>query len=100
MVVSDEAATRTALSEAGVTHREIEILPVAMQHLPGEAYRACQKLADAGINIELFLPTGSHDGKFIVALGCSNVEAARRALGTQVVKEYGDLWPKAMAGVR
>lgn len=43
-----------------------------------------KKLADAGINVELFLPVDTTPSKFVAALGVSNADAARKALGDQV----------------
>lgn len=97
LVGSDESATKEALDDVRCTYREVELLPVTLEHVPGTAARLARKLADAGINIEFFAPTGQLGGQSIVALGVDRIEDARRVLGTQVASSYGDLWPKAMA---
>lgn len=98
LLASDDAATRATLDEIRCTYRAIEVIPVAMQHQPGQAATVGRKLAEAGVNIRFFVPTGVKDGRFVVALGCDDNERARRALGDQVVDGFGDLSPaQAMA---
>lgn len=97
MVTSDDASTKDALDEVRCKYREIEVLPISLEHIPGTSAKLARKLTDAGINIEYFMPTGTFDGTTVVALGVDRIDDARRILGNQVISDYGSLWPKAMA---
>jgi hypothetical protein len=79
---NDEQGTRAALSDAGYTAREVELVPIALRDEPGALAKAARRLADAGVNIELLLPTRiGADGKVTVAAGVQDAERARSALG-------------------
>jgi hypothetical protein len=96
MVTSDDASTREALDETRCKYRELEVIPVSLEHVPGTSAKMTRALSNAGINIELFMPTGESGGKTVLALGVDRVDDARRVLGSQVISEYGSLWPKAV----
>ena len=97
VVGSDDTLTRRTLDEIRCNYRELEILPVTLEHVPGTIAKLSRTLARAGINLEFFMPTGESGGKVIGALGVDRVEDARRILGSQVTNTYGSLWPKAVA---
>ena len=97
LVGSDDASTRETLDDIRCKYREVEILPVTMEHVPGTAAKLARTLGNAGINIEFFMPTGDSGGQVIAALGVDRIEDARRLLGSQVTSELGSLWPKAVA---
>jgi hypothetical protein len=97
LVGSDDSSTREALDELRGNYREVELLPVAIEHVPGTAAKIARMLGNAGINIELFMPTGESGGRIIAALGVDRVEDARRVLGNQVTSDFGSLWPKMTA---
>ena len=97
VVGSDDTLTRRTLDEIHCTYRELEILPVTLEHVPGTIAKLSRTLAKAGVNLEFFMPTGESGGRIIGALGVDRVEDARRILGNQVTNTYGSLWPKAMA---
>jgi len=98
LVGSDENATREALEEVRCKYRQVEILPVTLEHVPGTAAKLARTLAKAGINIDFFMPTGESGGQTVFALGVDRIEEARRILGSQVTNTYGSLWPRAIAG--
>ena len=83
MITNDEAATRNALRDANASFREIEVIPISLPDEPGALAKAAQKLADAGVNIELLLPTGMSGNKVALALGVDNVDAARKAIAEE-----------------
>lgn len=83
-VVNDEEATRSTLRDAGVGYREIPVLTVRMKDKPGQAASTSRRLADAGVNIEFWLPVDTSQSNFTVALGVDNVEAAQEALSAQI----------------
>ena len=81
LITNDEAATRSVLDGASSKYREIDLVSAALDDRPGTLADAARKLADAGVNIELLLPTGMEGGKISVAIGVDNVSAAQQALG-------------------
>lgn len=84
LVASDEEATRSALGDVGVGFREVPVLTVRMEDKPGQAARTSRQLADAGVNIELWLPVDTSPDNFIVAVGVDSLEAARQAVSEQL----------------
>jgi hypothetical protein len=83
-ISNDEAGTRTALSDANCTFREVEVMPISVSDEPGALATIAKKLADAGVNIELLLPTGMSGNKMTIALGVDKIDAARKAIGAEV----------------
>ena len=67
ILVPDAAAARSALKAAGIAVAgEREVLVVDAKDRPGELGRIARKLADAGVNIQLFyISTGM---KFVFAV--------------------------------
>jgi hypothetical protein len=96
---SDDMATREALDEIRCKYREVQLLPISLQNVPGTTAKLARTLANAGINIEFFAPTGESGDQTIFALGVDRIEEARRVLGSQVANSFGNLWPQAVAGV-
>jgi hypothetical protein len=80
-LTNDEAGARSALQGAGIDFREIEVIPTSLADEPGALAGLARRLADAGVNIEFVIPTGMSGGKVNVAVGTSNVQAARSAIG-------------------
>ncbi len=84
LVASDDETTRSTLGDLGVTFREIPVLTVRMEDKPGQAASTSRRLADAGVNIELWLPVDTSPDNFVVALGVDDMEAARQAVSEQL----------------
>jgi len=82
----DEPGIRSALSTAGLTYHEVPVLTIALEDKPGTAAKTAKKLADAGVNIELFAPVEYTDGKATIAIGVDKVEDARRVLADQLIE--------------
>jgi hypothetical protein len=81
----DEAAVRSALSDAGLAYREVPVLTVALEDKPGMVATTAKRLADAGVNIELFAPVDYRTGReATVAIGVDKIDDARRALADQL----------------
>ncbi len=78
---TDEAGLRTALNEAGIAFREVDAVTAKLQDKPGTVADAARRLSDAGVNIELLVPTGMSGGEVTVAFGVDKLEQARTALG-------------------
>lgn len=83
-VGSDDDATRVALAELEMTYREVPLIFVTMQDKPGQSAAAGRKLAEAGVNIEFWLPVDTSQDSFTVALGVDNAEAAKKVLDEQL----------------
>jgi hypothetical protein len=81
LLTSDEAGTRTALSEGGFTAREVEVAMVSLVHKPGALAEAARKLADAGINVEAALQNGIAGASVTVAFATDQPARARSVLG-------------------
>ena len=81
----DEDAARVALDEAGIRYRQVPVLAVRMEDRPGQAAAVSRRLADAGVNLQLWQPLDTSKENFVVAIAVDRPEEARAALGDQVV---------------
>ena len=81
LLTNDEAGARRALAEAGYRARELEAVSTTIGHTPGTLAATAKKLADAGINIEVALPTSMADGKVTLAFAVDQPAKARGILG-------------------
>jgi hypothetical protein len=81
----DEAGVRSALTTAGLTYHEVPVLTIVLPDKPGMAAKTARKLADAGVNIELFAPVQYTDGSATIAIGVDKIEDARRVLNDQLI---------------
>jgi hypothetical protein len=86
VVASDEEATRTTFDDLGVAFREVSVVTVRMEDRPGQAANISRRLADAGVNIEIWLPVDTSPQSFVVALGVDDTEAAREAIREQIIE--------------
>jgi len=77
ILVPDAVAARSALKAAGISvTSEREVLVVDAKDRPGELGRVSRKLADAGVNIQLFyISTGM---KFVI--GVDDAKKAKAAV--------------------
>jgi hypothetical protein len=85
-VANDDDRARSALTDSGESFREIPFITVRTEDVPGQAAAASRKLADAGINIELWLPVDTSRDNFTVAIGADNLEKARQVLSDQITE--------------
>lgn len=84
---NDEKGLSRALTEAGISYREVPILTIWLEDKPGQVAWAAKQLADAGVNIELFAPLDyGTNRKATVAIGVDKIDAARRALTDHLVE--------------
>lgn len=80
-LVSDETAARSVLTDGGIGFREVPAIALELEDRPGTAAAASRRLADAGVNIELFAPFMSRDGKkATVVVGVDKLDVARKAV--------------------
>jgi hypothetical protein len=80
LVTNNEQATRKALDEAGIGYRQVEVVSVALPDKPGTPADPSRRLAHAGVNVELLMPTRIGGGEVVLAAGVENAAAARDAL--------------------
>jgi hypothetical protein len=81
LLTNDESGARRALAEAGFKARELEVVTTTLEHSPGTLAKTARKLADAGINIEVALPTAMSGGNVTLAFGTDQPAKARSVLG-------------------
>jgi hypothetical protein len=78
VLVDDEAATRTALSEAGIeVSGERDVLVVDVEDRPGAMGEVARRIGEAGVNVELVYTTF---GAVRLVLGVDDLDRARAAL--------------------
>ncbi|HEY7704977.1 MAG TPA: amino acid-binding protein [Acidimicrobiia bacterium] len=70
IIPDDAAAARRALSEAGLSFEERQVLSTTLPNQPGELGRLCRSLATAGVNIEALylLRSNSDDHDLAIAV--------------------------------
>ena len=86
---TDEAGLRSALNDAGIAFREVEVLTTTLADKPGTLADAAKRLGDAGVNIELIAPVGMDAKGVTVAFGVDKADAARQAIGDLVSTASG-----------
>lgn len=84
-IADDDAAARAALAGAGIEFTERPALSVRMQNRPGAGAATFRRLANANVNMDLLLPVRISDELFFAVICVDDVDAARTALGDQVV---------------
>jgi hypothetical protein len=87
LIADDEASAQTVLEDAGFDYLMHPALTVRMQNKPGVGATTFRKLADAGVNVNLVLPVHISDELFFAVICVDNEDAARGALGDQIVNE-------------
>lgn len=81
VVTNDVATTQKALDLAGFKYDVAEILAVEMLDRPGELAKVARRLAKNGVNVESIYILGGKDGQTEIAVVCSDIEKAKRAVG-------------------
>ena len=82
VMTSDDATTRSALTDSGFKYTEMEATDTALRHEPGTLAKAARRLADAGINVEALLPIGMEGAEIHVAFVTSDAAKARQVLSS------------------
>jgi hypothetical protein len=81
LLTDDDAGARTALSSAGYRPRELEVVTTTIENSPGSLAKTARKLADAGINVEVALPTAMSGLNVTLAWATDQPAKARSVLG-------------------
>jgi hypothetical protein len=80
LCVSDPAAAKRALREAGIPFVMQDVLMVEVPDKPGALEDVAVRLGEAGVNINYIYSAGGCDGKAVLVLGVDNVDRARQTL--------------------
>lgn len=83
-IANNEDGARSTLREKEIKFKQVPVTLVRLRDVPGQAASTSRKLAQAGVNIEVFLPVDTRPDSFTVAIGTDNVEAAKDALRNQL----------------
>ncbi|TDE02200.1 hypothetical protein [Jiangella asiatica] len=83
-IADDETAARTALQDSDLPATERPSLTVRLKNAPGAGAAMFRRLADNGVNVEVFLPVRVSDTQFMAVLCVDDDEAARSVLGSQI----------------
>jgi hypothetical protein len=89
LLTNDDAGTRRALADAGYRAKEIEVVPTTIENTPGSLAATARKLANAGINVEVALPTSMSDGKVTLAWATDQPAKTRELLGAAAAQPVG-----------
>jgi hypothetical protein len=82
VATDDNANTRAALSDLGVTFEQKEITTTALPHEPGSLAKAARQLASKGVNIEAVMLMGMKGNDIEVGFVTADPVVARDALAT------------------
>jgi hypothetical protein len=85
LIADDEAAAQRVLDSTGAEYLMRPSLTIRMENKPGIGAAAFRQLADAGVNVDLLLPVRITDETFFAVICVDNEDAARGALGEQIV---------------
>ncbi|HKG58065.1 MAG TPA: ACT domain-containing protein [Candidatus Limnocylindrales bacterium] len=80
LITSDDAQTRTALGETKCKFKEIEAVETTLRDEPGALAKIARRLADAGVNIDAIMPTGTTGKDITVQFLTDNPTKAREAV--------------------
>jgi hypothetical protein len=85
LMTSDPDETRDVLDRAGMIYRELDTVEFHVPDKPGTLAEVSRKLANAGVNVELLVPSGMGGGEVTFTAAVDNVPLAQKALGTAIL---------------
>jgi hypothetical protein len=81
LLVSNPAAAKKALREAGLPFVSQQVLVIELEHKPGALEDVAYRLGEADINVHYIYGTGDGpESKAVVVLGVSDVDRAKQVL--------------------
>ena len=78
----DEAGLRQAIADAGLSATTVELVTTELDNKAGTGAALFRRLANAGVNLLVAVPIGMSADRVHLALGATDADALRRALGT------------------
>lgn len=84
-IADNEPRTREVLRAAAIDYVERPSLTVRLANLPGAGAATFQALAEANVNIEVFLPVRIFDEQFYAVICPDDIKTAAAVLGDQVM---------------
>jgi hypothetical protein len=84
-IAEDETKAHVVLEEIGAAFSERPALTVRMENVPGTGAATFRALANANVNMDLFLPVRVSDEQLFAVICVDDIDAASRALGDQIV---------------
>jgi len=78
----DEAGLRQAIADAGLSATTVELVTTELDNKPGTGAALFRRLANAGVSLLVAVPIGMDGDRVQFALGATNAEALRMALGS------------------
>jgi hypothetical protein len=79
-LVDNEQTARAVLDLGDFPYRTSEVVEASVADRPGGLAEAAQRLADAGVNVDVVLPIAMAGGRMAVAFGVADADAAHVAL--------------------
>jgi hypothetical protein len=80
ILTQDEQNARAALDEEAMTYHEVDVITFNLPDRPGTLAEATRKLAEAGVNVQLLVPTGWSGNEMVMTAGVDDAVAALQAL--------------------
>lgn len=80
VITDDELSTRKALSRAGLSYDESDVIVIDLIDRPGEIAKVAKKAARAGVNINSIFLIGKKDTPAALALVPNDVKKAEKFL--------------------
>ena len=77
----DESGLQAASADAGLSATTVELVETVIDNQPGTGATLFRRLADEGVNLLVAVPVGMDEGLVRIALGATDPDALRRAIG-------------------
>ncbi len=78
----NEAGLRQAIADTGLSATTVELVTTELDNKPGTGAALFRRLANAGVSLLVAVPIGMGADRVQLALGATNAEALRKALGS------------------
>ncbi len=78
----NEAGLRQAIADTGLSATTVELVTTELDNKPGTGAALFRRLANAGVSLLVAVPIGMSADRVQLALGATNAEALRKALGS------------------
>jgi hypothetical protein len=79
-LADNEQSARAVLDVGNFAYRTSEVVEASVADRPGALAEAAQRLAAAGVNVDVVLPIAMAGGRMAIAFGVADADAAESAL--------------------